>query len=171
MLTNNEKLDAIIMCVLVISVTVLLSWRVYDYYQSKPIPTGKSLTVTVAQGEGLNDVVFRAYRYIGVDCDVYLMSEDIENLNKEIDVYHLHPGMQVRIPIYIPRKYIDKFNEVFHTNLPNEGVINISDAPRGEELLKFLKLEIPLCEYCVENPIPWGRCGEECKSEEFATED
>ena len=67
--------------------------------------------------------------------------------------------------------YIDKFNEVFHTNLPNEGVINISDAPRGEELLKFLKLEIPLCEYCVENPIPWGRCGEECKLDEFATED
>lgn len=111
MLTDNEKLDAIIMWVLVISVTVLLSWRVYDYYQSKPIPTGKSLTVTVAQGEGLNDVVFRAYNYVGVDCDVYLMSEDIENLNKEIDVYHLHPGMQVRIPIYIPRKYMDRFNE------------------------------------------------------------
>lgn len=110
MLTNNEKLDAIIMWVLVISVTVLFIYKAYDYYQSTPIPTGKSLTVTVAQGEGLNDVVFRAYNYVGVDCDVYLMIGDIENLNKEIDVYHLHPGMQVRIPIYIPRKYIDKFN-------------------------------------------------------------
>lgn len=67
--------------------------------------------------------------------------------------------------------YIDKFNEVFGTALPNDGVIDLSDAPKGDVLLEFLKSEIPLCQYCIENPIPWGRCEEPCKLEDFATED
>lgn len=67
--------------------------------------------------------------------------------------------------------YIDKFNEVFETNLPNEGVYDLDDVPRGEALLRLLEEDIPLCRYCVENPIRWDRCGKEHRLEDFATRD
>ena len=113
MLTNNEKFDKIIIWITAVLLVVLLGWKFYDGYQSKAIPTGKSMTATVSQGEGLNDVIFRVYNHIGVDCNIDQITweGDIETLNEGIDIHHLHPGMQVKVPIYIPRKYIDKYKK------------------------------------------------------------
>lgn len=64
--------------------------------------------------------------------------------------------------------YIDKFNEVFNTNLPNEGIMRIDDFSSGVELLKKLREEVPLCKHCVENIVEWSVCEKDVKLEDFA---
>jgi len=67
--------------------------------------------------------------------------------------------------------YIDKFNEVFKTNLPNQGIFKLDDCDAGSELLEKLKKEVPLCKHCIKCDMEWGVCQKEIKLEDFAVED
>lgn len=64
--------------------------------------------------------------------------------------------------------YMEKFNEVFHTNLPTEGIMQMSDCPDGFELLELLQKKVPLCDHCIEYPITWERCSGNPKVSDFA---
>jgi len=67
--------------------------------------------------------------------------------------------------------YITKFNEVFHTQLPTEGIINLDDCIRGQELLEEMRKEVPLCKHCIKCDMDWDICrGKECM-EDFAVLD
>ena len=82
---------------------------------------------------------------------------------------NLYKGKICRCPTLM---YAFKFNETFGEHLPTEGILNLEDAPSGEELLNWLKEPVPLCVHCVENPIPWGRCeGTPAISDFAATEE
>lgn len=67
--------------------------------------------------------------------------------------------------------YINQFNKVFNTNLPDEGIINLDDINNGRELLNILKQEVPLCKHCVENEIDWSPCGNPIEISDFAVND
>lgn len=67
--------------------------------------------------------------------------------------------------------YAFKFNEVFGTQLPTEGIMNLDEAPSGKALLRKLKEPVPLCSHCVENPIPWSRCVGQPSIDDFAAID
>jgi len=67
--------------------------------------------------------------------------------------------------------YIDYFNETFHTNLPNEGIVDLSAARHGRDLLEKLKQDVPLCRHCIEYAMPWSRCGKKINVHDFAVED
>lgn len=67
--------------------------------------------------------------------------------------------------------YIDKFNQYFGTNLPNEGIYLIDEMRKGTDLAKKMKEKVPLCEYCIENPIEWGICGRNPVLEDFAVKE
>ena len=64
--------------------------------------------------------------------------------------------------------YIDKFNEYFGTNLPNEGIMNLNDNIKGKELINKLNEEVPLCKHCIEYEIEWAVCGKNPKLSDFA---
>jgi len=82
---------------------------------------------------------------------------------------NIYNGKICRCPTLM---YAFKFNETFGEHLPTEGILNLEDAPSGEELLNWLKEPVPLCVHCVENPIPWGRCeGTPAISDFAATEE
>lgn len=67
--------------------------------------------------------------------------------------------------------YITKFNEVFHTQLPAEGIISLEDPIQGRELLDMLRKEVPLCRHCIKCDMKWDVCrGKECL-EDFAVFD
>lgn len=66
--------------------------------------------------------------------------------------------------------YIEKFNEYFDVSLPNGGIMKLNECPSGNELLKLLCQEVPLCKHCVCNEIVWSRCGKIVKLEDFATD-
>ena len=66
--------------------------------------------------------------------------------------------------------YIDKVNEVLHTNLPNEGVIDLNEDINAEELLNRLEQEVPLCKHCVDYRMKWKQCGKEMKLEYFVAD-
>lgn len=67
--------------------------------------------------------------------------------------------------------YVYKFNEVFGTNLPEDGLIPLNDCPKGEELLKLLRRDVPLCRYCIECGTQWSVCGKERRIDDFAVRD
>lgn len=67
--------------------------------------------------------------------------------------------------------YIEKFNEVFHTDLPTDGIMQMKDCPDGFELLKLLQTRVPLCKHCVECPVTWERCSGTPQLSDFARED
>ncbi len=67
--------------------------------------------------------------------------------------------------------YIDKFNEVFNTKLPNDGIMKLDECSSGYELLEKLKQEVPLCKHCIQCDMEWGVCGTDIKFEDFAVED
>lgn len=67
--------------------------------------------------------------------------------------------------------YIDRFNEVFGTALPSDGIHDLADCPSGEELLALLRQEVPLCRHCVENETEWSQCGRKALLSDFAVED
>ncbi len=46
--------------------------------------------------------------------------------------------------------YINKFNQVFEQNLPEEGRIDANTDMPPVRILKLLKKEVPLCKYCFE---------------------
>ena len=66
--------------------------------------------------------------------------------------------------------YIARFNEVFRTTLPNEGIYNL-DQVDGKEILQLMKQKIPLCDYCIHNEISWKSCGDTPAIDDFAEED
>lgn len=65
--------------------------------------------------------------------------------------------------------YISYFNNYFNVKLPEDGVISLDNCIAGEELLEFLKKEIPLCKHCIKNEIEWSVCGKKANLEDFAT--
>ncbi len=67
--------------------------------------------------------------------------------------------------------YVSEFNKVFKRNLPEHGIISISDAICGEELINRFKEKVPLCDYCVLNECDWSICDQIAKCSDFATED
>lgn len=66
--------------------------------------------------------------------------------------------------------FIDKFNEKFGTNLPNQGIMELNDCPDGLELIRELEKEVPLCKHCIDCEIDWERCGAKPSQEDFAVE-
>lgn len=67
--------------------------------------------------------------------------------------------------------FIDKFNEVFDTKLPNEGIYDLSDVPNGQKLVNLMKERAPLCDHCISNPIDWGVCGKKSDISDFAVDE
>ncbi len=66
--------------------------------------------------------------------------------------------------------YIQRFNEYFHVNLPDEGIMELSECSSGKKLLEILHKEVPLCKHCVCNETEWSVCKREIKIEDFATD-
>lgn len=64
--------------------------------------------------------------------------------------------------------YVNKFNSVFHQNLPEDGIYQISDYSDGRKLLNDMKKVVPLCKHCIKCDMKWEVCGKEKKFEDFA---
>lgn len=64
--------------------------------------------------------------------------------------------------------YVNKFNETFEQKLPMDGIMPIINSFDGKEFLKKLREPVPLCSYCVENPIKWSRCSGKPTIKDFA---
>lgn len=54
--------------------------------------------------------------------------------------------------------YIHKLNERFNVNFPTDGIYSLNDNTSAQELCEKLNKKIPLCTYCVDNPIEWEKC-------------
>ena len=67
--------------------------------------------------------------------------------------------------------YIDKFNEYFGTNLPNDGILKLCQYKDGKELLDELKKEVPLCKHCIKCDMKWDKCTGDKKLSDFAVID
>ncbi len=78
---------------------------------------------------------------------------------------NIYKGKVCRCPTLM---YAFKFNEVFGTQLPTDGILTLEEAPEGAAFLKWLKAPVLLCAHCVENPIPWSRCEGQPKIDDFA---
>ena len=63
--------------------------------------------------------------------------------------------------------YIDKLNERFGTDFPNDGIMSLQSCPKGSILLNELKKDVPLCKHCVKNEIDWHVCGKEVDYADF----
>lgn len=66
--------------------------------------------------------------------------------------------------------YIDRFNEYFGTQLPNDGIMQLEECPSGKELVDALKKNVALCEHCIKNEIEWSICGKKAELHDFAVE-
>ncbi len=66
--------------------------------------------------------------------------------------------------------YIDKFNETFNQKLPNEGIYGLDELKdmNASSICEILKQRVPLCDYCVENPIEWSGCSNPIRMSDFA---
>jgi len=64
--------------------------------------------------------------------------------------------------------YIDTFNMHFEQNLPNNGIISLDAPISGWNLVDKLNERVPLCDYCVKNPIDWSQCERIPTIEDFA---
>ncbi len=67
--------------------------------------------------------------------------------------------------------YIDKFNEKFSQNLPNDGILNLNEYKSGDILINKLRERAQLCDYCIEYEINWDVCGKSIHMEDFAATD
>lgn len=67
--------------------------------------------------------------------------------------------------------YIDKFNEKFSQNLPNDGILNLSEYKSGEILISKLRERVQLCNYCIDYEINWDVCSKNIHLEDFAATD
>lgn len=81
---------------------------------------------------------------------------------------NIYEGKISRCPTLM---YVGHFNEVFHTSLPEDGVIRLETVQDGGELLKELRQSVPLCKHCIEYEIPWSSCGKEITVHDFAVDD
>lgn len=77
-------------------------------------------------------------------------------------------GKMARCPTLM---YIDRFNQQFDQQLPNDGVMSLDEGIAGEELICKFKERVPLCDYCVRNEISWDVCSRPIRQEDFAVED
>lgn len=66
--------------------------------------------------------------------------------------------------------YIERFNKVFGTRLPDIGIYDLNELD-GERILEIISETVPLCGHCVSNDIEWGRCGTTPELEDFAERD
>ena len=66
--------------------------------------------------------------------------------------------------------YIHKFNEVFDTDLPQDGVYSLKELS-GQEITELVKTKIPQCDHCVDYKIPWGMCERKVTLEDFTIAD
>ena len=64
--------------------------------------------------------------------------------------------------------YIDRFNEVFGTSLPMDGIYKVDEFISGVDLLEKMEEEVPLCKHCVKCEIDWKTCDREKRIEDFA---
>ena len=78
---------------------------------------------------------------------------------------NIYKGKISRCPTLM---YVFKFNETFDENLPTDGIMDLSTCVSGRELIEKLQKPVPLCQHCVENSIPWGRCHGIPKLTDFA---
>lgn len=67
--------------------------------------------------------------------------------------------------------YVSKFNEYFGENLPTDGIYNLDEYETGENLMKDMEKEIPLCKHCIQKEIDWSVCGKEKYFDDFAVRD
>lgn len=63
--------------------------------------------------------------------------------------------------------YIEELNNKFNTDLPNKGIYDLDKFKSGEELLKYMELETPLCKHCINYQIDWERCGKDVVLDDF----
>lgn len=77
-------------------------------------------------------------------------------------------GKMARCPTLM---YIDRFNQQFDQQLPNDGVMSLDEEIAGEELICKLKERVPLCDYCIRNETSWNVCSRPVRREDFAVED
>ena len=77
-------------------------------------------------------------------------------------------GKMARCPTLM---YIDKFNQQFHMNLPNDGVMALDEEIAGEELIQRFSEKVPLCDHCVWHEVEWSVCGRTTRWEDFAVGD
>lgn len=76
-------------------------------------------------------------------------------------------GMISRCPTLM---YINRFNQVFGTELPDDGIYDLREL-NGEQILEIIEKTVPLCRYCVSNDIEWGSCGSLPELKDFAERD
>ncbi|MCR5235803.1 MAG: glycoside hydrolase family 99-like domain-containing protein [Lachnospiraceae bacterium] len=91
-----------------------------------------------------------------------------ENLCISYPCVTIWNGMISRCPTLM---YISKFNEYFKQNLPNDGILRLSDEMSGWDLIDYFEKEVPLCRYCIKNEIEWGSCGKHPGLDDFAATD
>ena len=77
----------------------------------------------------------------------------------------IHDGKIARCPTLM---FIDRFNEYFHTKLPNEGIYELTEVTDSAELLNSLNRPVPLCRHCISYEIEWERCGMNIEVSDFA---
>lgn len=63
--------------------------------------------------------------------------------------------------------YIEKFNDRFNVNLPEQGIFNL-DEVTGNDILRLSKEKVALCDYCIKNEIKWERCSKDIVLSDFA---
>lgn len=78
---------------------------------------------------------------------------------------NIYNGKIARCPTLM---YIFKFNHVFGTHLPEDGIVDLCDNLSGIQLLEKLNQPVPLCKHCIDNEIPWQKCGKVPLLEDFA---
>ena len=64
--------------------------------------------------------------------------------------------------------YLYKFNEYFKQNLPQGGILELSDYDDGRILIADLQKEVPLCKHCIDYEIDWSVCKKDMVIEDFA---
>lgn len=79
--------------------------------------------------------------------------------------YDVWQGKIARCPMLM---YIYRFNDVFGTNLPQEGIYDLNSDVSGGELRQLLKEKVPLCNHCITRKVDWGQCGQEITLADFA---
>lgn len=77
---------------------------------------------------------------------------------------NIYKGKVSRCPAVM---YLDKLNEAFAINLPNQGIYELSDFRNVNDLNSRMEEKIPLCEHCVYFEIEWNNCGKNLKLEDF----
>ena len=79
----------------------------------------------------------------------------------------LHDGKIARCPTVM---MVDNLNEEFETSFPTTGKYDIYTSTADEIMLGIKKI-IPLCKYCINNPMTWEQCGKKTCLDDFVEVD